>query len=211
VTESRLRPATPDEVVEVFCEAFAGYPVMRYVLGASPDYGERLRELITLFVMGRVLRNDPLLALDRDGQAVACATLTRPGSTAMTEPGDVTTAAELDRLSERTWARLGDDARARYRTYVDAANAVDVEQPNFHLNMIGIVGAHLGQGLARPLMAEAHARSAAHPDSEGVSLTTELPANVSLYKHFGYEIVAHVQIDEDLETWGFFRPDHRQE
>jgi len=203
----RLRAATTEETVAVFCDSFADYPVMRYVLGASPDYDERLRELITLFVMGRVLRGDPLLAMDSDGEAVACATLTRPDSTVMTGPGEATATEELDRLAGKTWASLGEAARGRYSTFVEAANATDVEQPHFHVNMIGVVSSHLGRGLARPLLEEAHARSAAHPESEGVSLGTELPKNVTLYQHFGYEIVAHLQVDEGIETWGFFRPD----
>ena len=202
-----LRPATTEEAVAVFCDAFADYPVMRYVLGASPDYDERLQELITLFVMNRVLRGDPLLAMDSDGTAVACATLTRPESTVMTGPGEATASADFDALAERTWDSLGDAARSRHSTFVDAANATDVDQPHFHVNMIGVVSTHLGRGLARPLLEEAHKRSVAHPESEGVSLGTELPKNVSLYQHFGYEIVAHLQVDEGIETWGFFRLD----
>jgi GNAT superfamily N-acetyltransferase len=210
MSSMHLRRATANEAVEVFCDAFAEYPVMRYVLGASPDYADRLRELVTLTVMGRVLGNDPLLAIDCDGRAVACATLTEPGSTATTEPGDVTSAADLDELAERTWQLLGADGRDRHRVFFDAVNTVGVEQPNVHVNMIGVVGPYLGQGLARLLLNEVHARSAAHSESEGVSLTTEFPANVSLYEHFGYEIVGHVQVDEGLETWGFFRRDQAE-
>ncbi len=205
-----LRPATVDEAVTIFCDAFAEYPVMRYVLGPSTDYAERLRDLITFFVMGRVLRDDPMVALEREGQAVACATLVRPGSKAITRPGAATQAAELDTVAAKTWERLGGDARCRYRAYADAANAVDVDRPNFHVSMIGVASPHLGQGLARPLLEDAHARSTAHPESEGVSLTTEFPANVSLYQHFGYEIVGHVRLNEALETWGLFRPDRMQ-
>jgi hypothetical protein len=40
---------------------------------------------------------------------------------------------------------------------------------------------------------------------EGVSLTTEYPANVPLYERVGYTVVGHAVIAPGLETWGFFR------
>lgn len=35
-------------------------------------------------------------------------------------------------------------------------------------------------------------------------------ASVLLGPAMTHEVVAHVQIDEDFETWGFFRPDRDQ-
>ncbi len=64
----------------------------------------------------------------------------------------------------------------------------------------------MGQGLARPLLEAAAAQSDDDPGSSGVSLTTELPRNLTLYQYFGYEIVGHARISSDLETWGLFRP-----
>ena len=44
-----------------------------------------------------------------------------------------------------------------------------------------------------------------------VSRTTSSSMSRSiLYQHFGYEIVANVRVDADLQTWGFFRPDRVQ-
>ena len=73
--------------------------------------------------------------------------------------------------------------------------------------MIGARRADAGKGHARRLLDHLHALSATHPDSRGVSLSTENPRNVSLYEHFGYRIVSHEQVGETLETWGFFRED----
>ena len=42
--------------------------------------------------------------------------------------------------------------------------------------------------------------------STGVSLTTERTRNVTLYEHFDYRVIAHSGVDEDLKTWGLFRP-----
>ena len=46
-----------------------------------------------------------------------------------------------------------------------------------------------------------------HPESRGISLTTESAANVPFYEHLGYRIVGYGRIGTGLETWGFFRPD----
>jgi hypothetical protein len=50
--------------------------------------------------------------------------------------------------------------------------------------------------------------------SAGVSLTTENPRNVELYRHVGCEVIGHRVVGEyqrdgkatTLETWGMFAP-----
>ena len=119
---------------------------------------------------------------------------------------DATAQAELDALTESTWETAGSAARSRYDAFADAANSVDPTEPNWHVNMVGVMGTHQGRGLARILLEAAHARSAADPASRGVSLTTEFPPNVAFYQYLGYEIVGERSIG-GLTTWGFFRPD----
>ena len=46
-----------------------------------------------------------------------------------------------------------------------------------------------------------------HPQSRGISLTTESAANVPFYQHLGYQMVGYGRIGPGLETWAFFRPD----
>jgi len=41
-----MTSALADDVLSPLCEAFADYPVMRYVLGPDGDYRERLRTLV---------------------------------------------------------------------------------------------------------------------------------------------------------------------
>jgi hypothetical protein len=55
------------KIVDVLYEAFAEYPVMRFVLGSSDGYSHRLRDLVQLFVMARVLCEERLLEV-RDGK-----------------------------------------------------------------------------------------------------------------------------------------------
>jgi len=49
--------------------------------------------------------------------------------------------------------------------------------------------------------------SAAHPQSPGVSLSTEVPGNVPMYEHFGYRVVGSARVAPELTTWVLFRRD----
>ena len=194
-----IGPDRADEIVAVLCDAFHDYPVMRHVLGTTPDdYGVRLRTLIGLFVAARMLRKEPAIGIADGGSLLAVATTTPPGHRDAPR-------AFLD-LREQTWATLGDGPRERYERLGELWQHVAVTEPNLHLNMIGVCGSHTGSGLGRRLLDAVHELSHQDAESTGVSLTTEHKANVPLYEHFGYHIVGHVRIADGLESWGFFRP-----
>jgi GNAT superfamily N-acetyltransferase len=122
-----------------------------------------------------------------------------------TLPG-LPTPPELESIRERTWAGLGADARGRYEECVRAWEPLGVAEPNIHVNMLGVTPRLQGRGLGRVLLERVHAMSREHPESRGVTLTTESATNVPFYRHLGYQIVAHGPIAPGLETWGFFRP-----
>src|SRR6476659_6506270 len=172
--------ATADDVVRVVCEAFADYPVMRYVLGERGDYAERLRTLIRFFHGARVLRDDAILGITENGLLVAVALCSLP---------DRVAPPELDLLRDRTWAALGADARARYDDCVRAWESTGVDEPNIHVNMLAVVPEHQGRGLARALLERVHAMSRERTDSRGVTLSTEAEPNVALFRHLGYRVV----------------------
>jgi len=73
--------------------------------------------------------------------------------------------------------------------------------------MIGVRPRARGKGRSRTLLEGVHRLSRTDPESAGVTLTTEVPENVPLYRHFGYQVVGHATVAPDLETWGFFRRD----
>lgn len=186
--------------VDVLCEAFADYPVMRYVIEeTAEDYARAVRRLIHFFVSSRTLRSGPILAVHDGALVVATATLTVPGESPVPP--------ELEEMRERVWNELGMPARLRYEEFSDACKSFAIEAPHVHLNMVGVRTARQGQGLARLLIDEVHRYSVRHPLSTGVSLTTEDPRNVSLYQHLGYDQVGRVTVAPGFETWGFFRLD----
>jgi GNAT superfamily N-acetyltransferase len=198
-TPVRLAPADLPDIVGVFSDAFRDYPVMRHVLGGRGPYDQRLDRLVELFVSGRAYRNEPMLGVrDATGRLVAAATMTLP---AVQDPP-----ATFIALRESIWTELGAPARAAYEAFVAATQQFPIPAPHYHLNMIGVRPSHQGKGLARSLLDAVHALSEASGDSSGVSLTTELPTNVELYRHFGYVVHGHARVAANLETWVLFRP-----
>lgn len=187
-----------DAVVSVLAEAFAGYPVMRFVLGSDTPHARPLRRLVELFVTARVMRAEPMLGIrDERGDLIAAAITSFPGRTAAP--------AEFADVRAAVWQELGADAEARYDAYGAATRPFAIDEPHLHLNMIGVLPGHQGTGLARRLVHAVESLSRADPVSTGVSLNTEDARNVALYRHLGYEVVGHAVVGPDLETWGFFR------
>ena len=187
---------------EVLCEAFHDYPVMRWVLApAGADYDRRLARMVGFFVAARTFRGEPLLGIDHEGSLGAVAMLSDP--TGPPSP------PELAVEREAMWSDLGQEARLRYEAFGAACAPLLVTEPHLHLNMIGTRRNARGKGYGRLLLEHVHAMSDRDPDSGGVSLTTEDPANVPLYESFGYEITGHAQRVAEVETWAFYRPNRR--
>jgi GNAT superfamily N-acetyltransferase len=189
------------EVVRVLCDAFADYPVMRFILPETTGYRERLATLVNLFVMARVLREETLLGVPTPAGLGAAALVS--------DPAGPESPPAFAALRETVWKTLGPGPRERYEAFGRAWADFPVPEPHLHLNMIGVSSAHRGRGYARPLLEYVQEMSREHPTSQGVSLTTELPRNLALYEHFGYEVRRHVRIAPDLESWAMFRPDDR--
>lgn len=187
-----------DEAVDVLCEAFFDYPVMRYLLAdAGDDYERRLQLLVGYFSRSRHLRGDIVWAVQDDGRLVGVANIVRP---------DTARPPELDRYREQLWNELGEGAQRRYEAFSAATADFNPPEPHFHLSMIGVRRAQARRGIGGRLLAALHETSAIDPISTGVSLTTEDPGNVPLYERFGYEIVGRIGVG-NFDSWSFFRPD----
>lgn len=198
-----IPPDRLDDVVDVFAEAFSGYPVMRYAVGPDGDVNARERRLVRLFVTRRVARGGPMYAVSNrensSGKNFA-------GAILLTLPDEPAATEEVARISAEAWAELGEDARLRYDEYAKASNFFATFPPHLHLNMIGVRAAEKGSGLGRRLLEKTRELAEANPLCSGVSLTTENPRNVDLYQHFGYDVVGHATFGPGIETWGLFLP-----
>lgn len=195
----RLGAGRAEEALDVLFESFHDYPVMRYFVGKHPDYDRILRRMIGNFVSSRVLRGDPIFAIESAGRAVAIATIT--------PPGDRQVPPSVQESREALWRELDPDAKSRSDHLVAIWDRTTLPVPQYHVNMLGVLRSHAGRGLGGRLLREVHRLSKDDAGSTGVSLTTEDPKNVPLYQHCGYEVVSHDRVTPDLETWGFFRKD----
>jgi ribosomal protein S18 acetylase RimI-like enzyme len=191
----RLGGQDADAIVDTLADAFRDYPVMRFVLGDADE--QRLRMLVRLFVMGRVLRGEPLLGVRRAGELVAAAIASFPD-------GSPAPPAFLE-LRAESWERLGASAQRRYDAYVAGAAGFPFAFPHVHLNMVGVRPGQRRGGHARLLIDEVRRIARERPCAEGVTLTTEDPANVPFYQKLGFDLVGRARISMDLTTWGFVR------
>ncbi len=194
----KLNQRNISEIADVLCEAFYNYPVMKYVLGEKEDYDTRLQKMVTFFVSARALRKEPLLGIYNSNNKLVAAA-------AITFPGDNPSPPELLKLREELWTELGSEEKARYEKYGNAAFTLLPKEPHHHLNMIGVRNAYQGKGLARQIINAVEELVTEHPTSTGVSLNTEVEANVNFYPHLGYELLGKAKVDENIVTWKFFK------
>ena len=199
-TVEKLPTHRAEEAVAVLADSFAQYPVMKHIIGhANGDYDGHLVKLMRFFVAARYCRNEPVLAVSDSQSAIAAAILT--------SPFQPEAPPSLAKHREALWKELGLEARTRYEALGSVWGQATVSDPHYHLNMIGVKKSYAGSGLGRLLLDAIHDLSLDDPDSTGVTLNTEDEGNVPLYEHFGYEVIGHYAVIEDLETWVMFRPD----
>ncbi len=193
---TRVPASDPAQVVDVLCEAFHDYPVMRFVLGDDGEYDARLRKMISLFVTARILLDDAIFGVYDADKLVAVATTSDPA-----RPSH----PEFAALRDAVWTGLGEAASARYQQCVTAWQSLESHAPQFHVNMLGTCAAQRRTGLGRKLLEQVHATAAMKPECQGVSLTTETASNVEFYRYLGYEVIGTAFITPELRTWSLMR------
>ena len=199
LTAAPLAPERVEDVIDVMTDAFLDYPLMPWVVGPAGEGATRIRRLIAFFIKRRALKGGPMFGVFDGECLVAAAALTMPIEPA---PPPGITALEIE-----VWRELGEGPRQRYQAYAEATAKFFMGLgPHHHLNMIGVRSSHKGQGLARPLLEAVQRLSETDPASSGVSLTTELERNLTLYQHFGYSVIAQNEVaGAPFCTWGLFR------
>ena len=195
-TVGPLGEADLDDVVVVLTDAFGSYPVMRHVLRDSREYARDLPVLLRFFATARVLRGEPVLGASLDGALVGVALASFP---------EAASPPTLATVRTSVWETLGSAARSRYEKFGEATTSFFQGLSRTHLNMIGVRGRAQGLGVGRALLDSVSALALGRAGTDGVTLTTELRSNVDLYRKFGYDVIGHVAVTPDLESWGMLK------
>jgi GNAT superfamily N-acetyltransferase len=187
-----------DAALDVLCAAFYDYPVPRYVIGeAASDYDGRLRELMNLFVEGRLTRSVPLIGLYDSNDLV--------GVAVVSPPQEIPPPPELEVCQAQAERRLGPQAMARFEDYEKACEATDPGQVAHYLGMIAVRPDVQRRGIGRRLIKAVKAKARSDPSSTGVTLNTEVETNLSFYKKMGFIKGAETDLGA-LHTWSFYWP-----
>lgn len=189
------------EALDVLCDAFYNYPVMRYVLAdAGADYDAQLRQLIDFFCEARLVRGVPMYAIEAQGQIAAVALVSPPAERDMP--------AELARGYEDLIAALGQTADTRMECYDAACEAGDPGTPSHYLGVLGARSTHQRQGYGRQLAEHATQLVREDGGSTGLLLNTETEKNIGYYEQLGFHVAGEADA-EQLHTWSMFWPTDR--
>ena len=188
----RLEQADLDGIVEVLSDAFGSYPVMRHVLHGTRDYGRDLGVLLRFFATARILRGEPVFGASLEGTLIGVALVSFP---------EAESPPALAVLRTNVWEALGSAARIRYERFGEATAGFFQGLSRTHLNMIGVRGRAQGLGVGRALLDSVSALALGRAGTDGVTLTTEVRSNVELYRKFDYDVIGHVSVAPDLESW----------
>ena len=194
----RMNKKNVPEIVDVLCDSFFDYPVMRFVIDSEVNYSHRLRTLINFFVMARIIREEIILGIGHRSNIDGVALISNPNNTMNPQ--------ELKDLRDQVWLELGTQSRSNYQKFSDVCAQFQINVPHIHLNMIGIKNSAQSNGLGRKLIEQVHLLSLNDANSTGVTLTTEDPTKVSFYEYLGYNIIGQSIVAPQLKTWSFFRP-----
>lgn len=184
------------ELASMLCAAFYDYPVMRFVLQSTPEYDRHLAALMEFYSSIRFVQNYPVAGIKTGGHLVAAALINEPTKEPRPLPQQ-----ELLRLK----SVIGQDAFARLIQYETESSMPEPAAPHHLLGIIGVHPDHRGKGYAAALLHATKEMALQHPDSTGVFLNTEHAENVAFYQHFGYTLIAELDI-ATLHSWCFFLP-----
>ena len=183
----------------VLAEAFIDYPVIRYFFEDQGErYGQCVAELYNLSVNGILGQQGQVIGVEIHGNLVAAACL--KGLAVLPDTGEIL--AEAGRLFDS----IGPQAANRIRFYNEIQEQNQYPQPHYYLEDIGVLPGYRRMGLTRLLLDQIHRISAEDPLSRGVGLDTQVPANVEIYLHFGYKVIAETNLD-GIPFWSMFRHD----
>ena len=187
-----------EETVALIALAFAGDPLFRYLSGAQgATYRRHIRALVEMELTLHLAGGQPLYGILQGGSLLGVAVVEEPGARRAYGAG-IKMAAQL-------WRQTGPLVLLRSLRHLLRISAHRPREPHHRLSLLAVHPRAQGQGYGKALLAEVHARVAAHPTSRGTSLDTENPRNVPLYEHLGYHVTHRIAAGP-LTIWSMLRP-----
>jgi hypothetical protein len=187
-----------DAAADVLTDAFIDYPMTRYLFDSRGDrYRAELRASFRLDCVFRVAQGWPFLGAFADGRLAGVAL-----GVGLNPLPDDSPLLEMERTLVGSFAGR---TASRLAEYSALKSRLGPRSPHVYLESIGVLAGDRGAGHAGRLLRALHRISETTPASTGVGLDTQLPANLSIYRHFGYEVTAEAVLG-DIPTWFLFRP-----
>jgi hypothetical protein len=187
-----------DAAADVLTDAFIDYPMTRYLFDSRGErYRAELRASFRLDCVFRVALGWPFLGAFSDGRLVGVAL-----GVGLSPLPDDSPLLEMERTLVGSFAGR---TASRLAEYSALKSRLGPRSPHLYLESIGVLAGHRGFGHAGQLLREFHRISEATSGSTGVGLDTQLPGNLAIYRHFGYEVTAEAVLG-DIPTWMMFRP-----
>jgi ribosomal protein S18 acetylase RimI-like enzyme len=193
-----VSPERLDEAAEVLTLSFLDYPLTQYMFeGHGTRYAEQLHASYRLDCMWIIELGWPFLGALNGEKLVAVALVAGLDPVPPDHP--------LNETEQALNKSFGTQTASRLKGYWEMKLQHKPLHPHLYLEAIGVLPEHRGEGHAGRLLRAVHRISEASSVSIGVALDTQVPANLALYRHFGYEVSAEDWMGP-VRTWFMFRP-----
>ena len=183
-----------DEATDLLARAFADDPLMQVLFHESAKEG--IPALMRFACQVRLVLGWPLLGYQENTRLL--------GVVGLSEGMNVDWPEELHLHYKNLKDQIGSDAIDRLEQYSEIVNSHRPETQHIYVAVLGVDPSKQGSGIGRALLEASLVTSQHHPQSRGLYLDTENPANVPFYKRMGYQITHQEEFD-GVTIWFFHR------
>lgn len=188
------------ESSELLAQAFADDPMFRLLFDGKN--GMNYRKKFFEYILNKsILLDEQFTGIVRDSKIACVASIELPariyGIKLFLRPLFILKSIQLIfRIPFRAFNRINQ--------YMKLTMSVRPKEPHHYLVFIGVKPEFQKMGFGKKLLEYIHEMVDSDPKSVGIGLDTENPENVSLYKHFGYELVSESRLG-NLTIYSMFR------
>ncbi len=198
-----------DEAAELLATVFLDYPLDHYILdGLGPEQRAMLASSFKMDCLWKLGLGWPFLGVVEQDRLAAVALVA--GSTSsqggfVEYEGSLLTLARLEEMEDRLDHSFGSQTCSRILDYYALKDAHKPPEPHLYLESLAVLPEHRGKGYGGVLINFINRLSEADEHSAGVGLDTQLPVNLTLYRHFGFHVIGEGDMGP-VHNWFLFRP-----